>query len=176
VGVSTGDFWSFVRISFVSACMRACVSACVCKCMHGCMGVGVHAWFVRAWVRNLCMRTVRTLNTYIYVTVYSNSLIVFNNIILCHNFKNRLFDVLVYIFPLSMPLPGPQPQPRSLSYSSYPASEPLQPPYESVLNLNCSQFFYWKYSYKWSIRCIQHINTIHVYIISDLTLFHAATY
>jgi hypothetical protein len=35
-------------------------------------------------------------------------LIIFNNIILCHNFKNRLFDVIVYIFHLSMPLPGPQ--------------------------------------------------------------------
>jgi hypothetical protein len=50
---------------------------------------------------------VRTLNTYISVTVYFNSLIVFNNINLCHNFKNRLFDVIVYIFHLSMPLPGP---------------------------------------------------------------------
>ena len=83
---------------------------------------------------------VRTLNTYIYVTVYFNSLIVFNNINLCHHFKNRLFDVIVYIFHLSMPLPGPQLSASQLRLQPQPS---LRAPPASIrvcVGCNCSQF------------------------------------
>ena len=75
-----------------------------------------------------------------------------------------------------MPLPGPQ---LSASQPRLQPQPSLRAPPASTrvcVGFNCSQFIIKIYRFKWSIRCIQRINIIHVYIISDLTLFHAATY